>query len=500
VLRFLFRTPYITDAVVFIAGLLLVLAFAPFYLFPLAIVSPALLFLAWVQSTPGRAAWRGFLFGAGLFGGGVSWVYVSLHTFGNMSMPLAIFTVLLFVSLLSLYLAVLGWFQGRFFHGPAWLRVIVVMPALWILVEWWRGWFLSGFPWLNLGYSQSPSIAFNLAPWIGVYGVGYATAIMAGLLAWVLLNPKRYWVKALSAGAVLVLVVFLTGLADWTQPNGKPIKVALIQGNVSLAKKWDPDYLPYILQRYLALSRESGQPRLIVWPEAAIPTYLNRLDPGFIAQMRKEAKSANSTYIIGAIEQEQKGKQFKLYNSAVLIGQDSGTYRKRHLVPFGEFVPLRFLFNWLVQSVNIPMSDFSVGGNNQPQLTIAGQKIGISICYEDAFGEEVLRSLPAANLLVNISEDAWFGKSLASPQRLQMAQMRAREAGRMMVRAANTGITAVIDHTGKVVARSPQFQQQILLATVQPRTGATPYARLGNWPLISALTFLLVGVFWRRRR
>ena len=484
----------------FIAGLLLVLAFAPFYLFPLAIVSPALLFLAWVQSTPGRAAWRGFLFGCGLFGGGVSWVFVSIHTFGNMSMPLAIFTVLLFILFLSLYLAVLGWFQGRFFHGPAWLRVVVVMPALWILVEWWRGWFLSGFPWLNLGYSQSPSIAFNLAPWIGVYGVGYATAIMAGLLAWVLTNPKRVWAKALSAGAVLLLGIFFTGLADWTQPNGKPLKVALIQGNVSLAKKWDPGFRPYILQRYLTLSESGRTADIVIWPEAAIPIYLNQLDPTFIARLQQETKAYHNTYIFGVIEQERNGKHYRYYNSAVLIGQDQGVYRKRHLVPFGEFVPLRFLFNWLVQSVNIPMTDFSVGDNNQPLLTVDGQKIGISICYEDAFGEEVLRSLPAANLLVNISEDAWFGKSLASSQRLQMAQMRARETGRMMVRAANTGITAVIDHYGKVVARSPQFQQHVLLATVQPRTGATPYARLGNWPLISALTLLLVGLFWRRRR
>jgi len=472
------------DIAALIGGLLLPLAFSPFNLFPLAVFSPALLFVLWRHASPGRAAWRGFLYGVGMFGLGVSWVYVSMHHYGNMPAPLAGLATFLFVAGLSLYPSAAGWLQARFLSKHDSISLTVVLPALWVLFEWIRGWFLTGFPWLNLGYSQVGSWLGGYASWCGVYGVSLFVAISAGLLAWAAHEPEKFFRRALPMFIAIWAGGWLAGKTEWVQPTGKPLRVSLIQGNVSLASKWRPENRNAIIDRYFALSAEAPKSDLIIWPEAAVPAYLDEIDSSYLANLRRISQAAHVDFLIGVVERDKERRHY--YNSVVSISPHPGIYRKRHLVPFGEYAPLEPLFSWLMKNLHIPMSDFSPGPTDQPPLFAAGQKIGVSICYEDAFGEEVIRDLPQATLLVNVSEDAWFGDSFAPHQRIEMARMRAREAGRPMLRAANTGPSVVIDYRGNVIARSPQFQTYVLSASVQPMQGATPYVRLGNITVVLA--------------
>ena len=485
------------DAGAFVAGSSLPFAFSPFELFPLAVVAPALLFLVWQAVSPGRAAFRGFLFGLGMFGVGVSWVYVSMHHYGNMPAPLAGFAVLLFVAGLSIYPALVGWVQGRFFPNPGAWHYILVIPALWVLSEWTRGWFLSGFPWLHLGYSQVATPLAGYAPWLGVYGVSFFCAVSAGLLAGGLRAPAIFFRRLFPAFVLIWIVGWIAEQAEWVRPVDGPLRASLIQANVPLGSKWKPDNRRDIMERYMTLSAEAPRSDLIVWPESAIPAYLDEIDSGYLDNLRRAGRTADVDYLIGVVERDRDKRRY--YNAVISIGPSPGLYRKRHLVPFGEYPPLDPLFRWLMRNLQIPMSDFSPGPPVQPPLSAAGQPIGVSVCYEDAFGEEVIRSLPQASLLVNVSEDAWFGDSIAPHQRLQMARMRALETGRPMLRAANTGPSAVIDHRGVVVARSTQFQVQVLSAQVQPMQGVTPYISYGNWPVVVLLALVAGSAFWRSR-
>ncbi len=473
-------------------GLLLPLGFAPFDLFPLAVLSPVLLFVLWRDAAPGRAAVRGFLYGLGMFGLGVSWVYVSLHRYGNMPAPLAGLAVLVFVAGLSLYPALLGWMQARFFPARGAWHAILVLPALWVLGEWIRGWFLTGFPWLNLGYSQASSPLAGYAPWLGVYGVSFFCALSAGLLAAGARQPKKIFTRWLPLLVLIWAGGWLAGNVDWVQPAGNPLQVTLVQGDVPLDNKWRPENLRAILSRYFSMSAAAPRSDLIIWPEAAIPAYLDEIDPGDLTSLRRISHTAHVDFLIGVVERDRDRRRY--YNSVVSIGPQPGIYRKRHLVPFGEYTPRIPLLSWLMQSLQIPMSDFSSGPPEQPPLVAAGQKIGVSICYEDAFGEEVIRALPAATLLVNVSEDAWFGDSFAPSQRLQMARLRALETGRPMLRAADTGPSAVIDPRGRVTAQSPPFQVYALTASVQPMRGVTPYVRYGNLPVVIFVIALAAAV------
>lgn len=488
------------DAAAFAAGAILPLGFAPLAWFPLTILSLVALFALWLRASPARAAWRGFLFGFGMFAVGVSWVYVSLHNFGNMPMPLATFTVVLFCAGLALYPLLFGYLQAKLFSGSPRLRVLLVMPALWVMAEWMRAWFLTGFPWLNLGYSHIDTPLAGFAPWLGVYGVSLVVAMSAGLIVAAWSDRAHAWTRYVPALVVLWVGGWLAGQPSWVTPVDGTVRVALVQGNIALGRKWDPRERAAILERYGDLSERAADARVIIWPEAAIPTYLDRVDPEFLQRLRARARERNSEILAGVVERERAGNRTEVYNSVVRLDAETGTYRKRHLVPFGEFLPLPFLFQWFIDNFQIPMADFASGPRAQPLLTVAGQPVGISVCYEDAFGEEVIESLPRATLLINVSEDAWFGDSFAPHQRLQMARLRALEAGRPMLRAANTGPSALIDHRGKVVAESAQFRAETLVVTVQPMQGATPYVRVGNVAIVVLLVGMVAAAWMLGRR
>ncbi len=482
-----------------LAGLALPLAFAPFGLFPLAMVSLAVLFWLWREMSPRQAFLSGYLFGVGYFGLGASWVAVSMYRFGGMGVALSLLSTLLFVLVLAAFPAVTGWLYRRYFarfSRP--LRLLLVLPALWGLLEWTRGWILTGFPWLALGYSQTDSPLGGVAPVLGVYGIGWLVTLSAGLLLLAWQMPARRWLPLLALLGIWVLGAGLSQV-EWSAPAGEPLRASLIQGNVPQNLKWLPEQRQPTIDLYTRLSRQHwADSDIVIWPETALPAYYHQAER-FLQGLAAEAARHGSSLMLGLPVRPESAPD-TYYNSVVAVGEPVQFYNKHHLVPFGEYIPLKDLLGGLLDILQVPMADFSRGAAVQPPLVVAGQKIAVSICYEDAFGEEVIRALPQATVLVNVSNDAWFGDSLAPHQHLQMARMRSMETARPMFRATNNGISALIDHRGRVTARSPQFEVYVLSGSLQPRRGATPYVLGGNYSLlVLLLSSLLLAVVVQRR-
>ncbi len=478
-----------------VAGLLAPLAFAPFDFIPVIFVSLGGLFLVWRGASTREALRSGFLFGAGMFGVGVSWVYVSMHDFGGVSVPLAAFLTLLFVLFLALFPATVGWLQVRYFQQPGalWCNA-VMLSALWTLGEWCRGWIFTGFPWLAVGYSQVDAPLSGLAPIMGVFGVSWAVSFLAALLVYA--RGAKVWKVALPTLVVFISGAFALTLVEWATPAGAPIKVALLQGNVSQDLKWRPEQRQPTIDWYVENTRLSWGSDLIIWPETALPVFYHQARD-LLAALGQEARNASADVFIGMPVMNPRTQQY--YNSMVSVGGPEQIYSKQHLVPFGEYIPFAALLGGLMEFMQVPLPDFSTEPS-APVVRLAGYPMGVSICYEDAFGEEVINALPEAAVLINVSNDAWFGDSMAPHQHLQIARMRALETQRPMLRATNTGVTAVIDHHGKVVAQVPQFEAAVLRASVQPMTGVTPYARAGNTALIAVLMLLTMTVLLVVRR
>jgi apolipoprotein N-acyltransferase len=494
-LKAILQSPLAALAAALAAGALTVAGFAPPALFPLPFLTLACLLYFWLGAATPRAAFRtGFAFGAGLFGVGASWVYVSLHDFGMMPAPLAAIGTFAYCAILSLYPAAAGWCLARLRLGLL-ASAVFAFPALWTFFEWLRGWVFTGVSWLALGYSQVDSPLAGFAPLVGTYGVSFVTALCAGLLVVVVARSGK---ARLAGGVALVFAFGLGQLArqiDWTSPRGTPLKVALLQGNIPQDLKFQPDRYAATLATYKRLI-EASQGQLIVLPETAIPRFLDAVDPGYLRDIARIALERRADILAGVPIRDPDGRYF---NSVISVGTSPfQRYDKAHLVPFGEFVPPGF--SWIVKTFAIPLSDFSLGSRNPKPLALAGQLVAPNICWEDAFGEEIIRQLPEATLLVNVSNVAWFGDSLAPAQHLQIARMRALEAGRAMLRATNTGVTAIIDPRGKVVAKLPQFTEGILEGEVQGHSGATPYVRVGNYPIVLVCLALIVALVFHRVR
>lgn len=422
-----------------------------------------------------------------MFGIGVSWIQVSIHQFGLPVLTFSVTATALFIAFLALFPALPGYTVNRFFPEAGRARFLLVLPAAWTLMEWFRGWVLTGFPWLNLGYSQIDAPLAELAPVLGVYGVSLAVAWSAGAVCYACSSRER--LRYLLLLFPLWGGAWLMGKIAWTTPSSKPLEVALIQGNIAQALKWSPAKYQATLDRYMALSAPYWGMDLIVWPETAIPGFYSDSKP--VVERLKALSEITGTDVLIGVPFMASPDDKIYYNSVVQIGKQPYFYHKRHLVPFGEYLPLESILGRVFNFLEIPMSSFSAGAKGQPLLKAAGHPVGISICYEDAFGEEVIDALPEAGLLVNVSNDAWFGDSIAPHQHLEMAQMRALETGRYLLRATNTGISAIIDPRGKILARSPQFVAHALIVKATPYQGATPYVRFGNYPIVVALILLL---------
>lgn len=480
------------DLLALVSGGLLPLAFSPFDVWPLAIFFIALLLWLWQWSEPRQAAWRGGLFGIGAFSTGTYWVYISLHNFGNAPVAFAVLATFALILIMALYSALAGYLLARWTPRSSPSKWLLVAPALWTLLEWIRGWLFSGFPWLALGYSQTDSPLSGLAPYLGVFGVSWAVVVSAGLVLMVLTTP--HWRIKLLWGVVTVSLwigAWGVGKIAWVEPVGDPLRISLVQGNIAQDRKWRSDQLQQTLRLYANLSAQVAEDSdVVIWPETAIPVFYETVQE-FTRALHVKAQSMGVDYLIGVPSAPKQTDAF--HNSVVALGSNTPRlYHKRHLVPFGEYMPLRFLLDGFHQFVDIPMADFTPGSYQQPLLRAAGHLVGVSICFEVAFSNEIRTALPEARFLVNVSNDAWFGDSLAPPQHLQIARMRALEVSRYMARATNTGITAVINHQGQITARITPFSMQVLRSYVQPLKGMTPYGRVGDWGAITLLILSLV--------
>ncbi len=479
------------------SGALLMLSFAPSAQFWLAPLLVAPLLISALYSTPRSAAWHGFCFGCGLFLAGTYWFYVSIHVFGEAPLWIAMFLLLGLVFIMGLYYAATAWIICKLASGR--LALFVVMgPAVWVLVEWLRGWFLTGFPWMTLGYSQIDSPLSGIAPVAGVYAVSAALLLTtASLIAVVLCAPRQR-----AAFAILAVFPWILGFAlhqvEWTQPAGPAVRTTIVQGGVSQDQKWLPEQFARTLSLYRNATLGGQNHQLVVWPEVALPAAIDQVE-NYLASIEAELAVNNQSLVLGILERDFTTQA--IYNSVLMLnGRERQTYRKRHLVPFGEYFPVPdFVRNWM-RLMSLPNTDMTPGEAVQPLLeTASGEKLAVAICYEDAYGAEQLYALPDASVLINVSNDAWFGDTIAPHQHLEIARMRALEVGRYMVRATNNGVSAFVDDKGRILGSGPQFEFVSMTLDIPPMSGLTPYARVGNVPLVLGL-FAIVAAFAARMR
>ena len=477
--------------IAFVAGGLLPFAFAPINIFTLAFFMPAVLLFLWLKGSPGRAFWIGLCFGIGLFGVGSSWVYISIHTFGNASPWLAGGLTALLILVLSLYPAIQGYLIRKLWKNKSDAIVcLCVFPATWVLFEYIRSFLFAGFPFLFLGYTQTDNPLSGLAPLFGVYGLSLVVALISGALVLLTRRATRMQ-KLLPIGLIILCVAvgFSYHKHYWTKPVSKPIQMSLVQGNVSQQIKWEPKELMGIISKYKSLTEKQWDSRIIVWPEAAVPFFPDQL-PTFFDDMAAQAKQHDATLVIGA---PLMGTRTQLYyNGLLLLGDSHGSYRKRHLVPFGEYIPLQNIFGALMKKLDIPLSNLTPGPQQQAPLVIDGIPIAAFICYETAFPIETLHEMKGKQLGINIVDDAWFGHSFAAAQQLQMTQMRALETGRYIAVTANTGITAMINPFGQLTDALPIDKTGVLVVKATAMAGNTPLMRWGYYPVISLIILLLL--------
>jgi apolipoprotein N-acyltransferase len=485
----LFSNKLLGDAFALFSGAALTLAFAPFSIFPLAIISPAVLLCLWLNVTPRRAMLRGFLYGLGLFGTGVSWVFISIHTYGDAPIWLATLITCGFVAMLALFPALNGYLFNALFPKNTTTKQLCAFPALWVLFEWIRSWIFTGFPWLFLGYSQINSPLKGYAPLFSVYGVSLAVLLTSALLVNIFYNDRKYLFRNLILIIGIWFISFGSSLIPWTKPTGQPLKISLIQGNIPQNLKWTWEELTPTLQSYQQMTEKNWASNIIIWPEAAVPIPLHdALD--YLRTLHLEAKKHNTALITGIpIENQQKNGY---YNAVLTIGNGFGFYFKQHLVPFGEFTPLPKFIGRFLDQFHIPLPN-TVANTTQPGPILAhGLKIATFICYEIAFPELVLNDDGKIDMLLTVSNDAWFGRSIALAQHLEMAQMRSLEMGRPAAFVSNTGITAFILPDGKIQSRAPIEQAYVLTDMVQKTTGKTPWQYIGIDPILIILASLLM--------
>ena len=485
-----------------IAGTLTTLSFTPFDLWPLGLLSIALLYQGLRHLKGRQALWRGWCWGLGLFLSGVSWIYISIHVHGYASPPLAALLTGGLVAGLALIPALTAWLWVRWLRPAAspWLGSLG-FAALWVGQELFRSWFLTGFPWLYQGYAHTDTWLAGWAPLGGVWLLSFFTVLSACLLSeWTL---WRRLAQGLSATALLLAIWVggaLLAQVEWTEAVGEPLSVSLIQADIEQSRKWDPAHIDYTLATYRDMSyAQPADTDLIVWPETAVPVLSSSAMP-FVQAMAANLAQQGTTLITGIpLDELDDSGQLRIYNGIMVAGEQAHHYLKHKLVPFGEYVPLESWLRGLIAFFDLPMSSFSRGPLEQQPLRVGDYALAPFICYETVYPDFAARLAARSQLLITISNDSWFGESIGPLQHLQMARMRALEAGRWMIRGTNNGVTALIDHQGRITARIPQFQQLALHGYVQPRDGLTPWLRWGSWPLGTLVVLLLLLCAVKRR-
>jgi apolipoprotein N-acyltransferase len=493
--------PRLVVILALLAGAFVTLSLAPFNIWPAGIISCVIYSYLLCTCTSRQAVWRGWLYGFGLFGTGISWVYVSIHVHGHAGIPLALALTALFCAALALLHALFAWCYVKFVR-PLPGGMLVGFPALWVLFEWSRDWFLTGFPWLYLGYGHLDTWISGWAPVTGVFGLSFIVALTGTclFLAWRSRQPA-------SCVTYAVVIVTLWGGGAILKPtqwvakaSEKPLKVALVQPNIPQEHKWDPAWYQRIVQQL----EEATDPQLgrdiVIWPESAVPNYLQHAQD-FLGPLAERAKKHKTALITGIPYRPVAGGSY--YNSIASLGYGEGVYHKQRLVPFGEYVPLESWLRGAIAFFDLPMSSFSPGPAEQEPLRAGAYRVAPFICYEIVYGNLVAKQARNTDLIVTISNDTWFGNSIGPLQHLQIAQMRGREIGRYVLRGTNNGVSAIIDHQGNIVAKTERFVQTTLVGEAEVMLGETPFGSFGTLPIIAgcALCLLLMSLmyvgFWR---
>jgi apolipoprotein N-acyltransferase len=482
-----------------VAGLALPVSMAPFDWWPLSLISVALVFWLIADVVPSRALWLGYAYGIGKYGLGVSWVYVSIHQYGEASPPLAAFLVLLFVLGMSVFPAIMAFCYARWIRRTdAWVINAFGFAASWVLLEWLLTWFLTGFPWLFVGYAHLQTPLAGLAPVGSVLLVSFAAAVSACALAAALrVTGSMRW-SVLGIAAAPWLLGLAANTLSWVQP-GAHGTVALVQGNIPQSTKWDPATVQPILDTYRELSAPHWHHDLVIWPEAAVTLFQHQAT-GYLEEMARRAAAGGGALVLGLPTAARTDEGIAIYNSVVSIGNGSGTYSKHQLVPFGDYVPFERVLRGLIAFFDLPMSHAAPGPVGQAPLAGAGRQMAIAICYEIVYPQLVRDAARHSDVIVTVSNDTWFGSSIGPHQHMQKARMRALENGRYLLRATNNGITAIVDPAGRVTAAIPQFQAGVLTGDFRSMHGLTPFARTGTAPLVVLLMSLLAAAALVGRR
>ena len=482
-----------------LAGALVPLAFSPFDYWPVMLISTGLLFLLLNRADSTRShLWRGFLFGAGMYGTGVSWVYVSIQQFGGAPVPLAALLTALFVlALAAVFITPLAWLFSRLKVHCSEVKRVLLFAGLWVLFEWMRSWLLTGFPWLLSGYTLLDTPFSGLAPITGVYGLSLLVALISAATAAIIHNPRSKSLYSLLAVVVLLSAssVWIQG-KDWTTPvTSQPLTFSAVQGNISQNLKWDPGHLDRTVRTYTSLSANQWEKDFLLWPENSIPAFPQQL-PGLISALEDQATASDTALLIGAPWYNNG----PYYNSLFGLGKASGEYFKQKLVPFGEFVPLESVLRGMIAFFDLPMSSFSRGTTEQNGLTVKGHSLAPYICYEVVYPDFAARQAKGKDFLVTISNDTWFGKSIGPEQHFQMVRMRSLETGRYQLRATNDGITALIGPHGDIIKTIPRYKQGVLEGELSAMSGQTPFMRFGSWPVLFISAVLVIPALFRRKR
>ena len=465
-----------------VAGASLVCAFSPFSYWWLTFICPTVLYSNLANQTVRAASVLGFIFGLFFFGFGVPWTFNSIHEFGHAPLLLSAFLAGLMITVLALFPACVAgltvYLQANKHFN---VYSVISFACLWVVSEWIRGWLFTGFPWLLIGHVHHSGPLQGILPVFGSYGASWVTILLGCLLAVIVFSKANQKIIALAAIGVISISMYVINQITWTTADDEKLDVVLVQGNISQEMKWDRSKHSFIMEKYLQMSKRHLDADIIVWPETAIPTYYSMVKDSFIQKVGRIANENNQDYLIGVFTYDSENNH--VYNSVMTLGSELSFYRKQHLVPFGEYLPFRGILTFLDRYIDLPMADIS-SGEGRPLVRLKGYPVGTSICYEAVYGNEVIRAMPEAKFLINVSNDAWFGDSLAPHQHLEITRSRAVETGRFLLRATNTGISAVIDPKGKIINKSVQFEDDVVRATISPYSGATLYARWGNWGIM----------------
>ena len=487
-------------------GAAFTLTFAPFNLWYLALIlmPSTLLMLAKLAQHKRGLFWPAWWFGLGYFGVGISWVHVSIAQFGGIPLIASLALMLLLCGYLALFPALTFYLLQRFFKLPQWP---LALPLLWLFTEYCRAHFLTGFPWLSIGYSQTNSILSEWMPIVGEIGLS-ALLILASASLAIGLMQKRYYLAALPMLTLLVSSMSLQHVA-WTSPNKETRSVALVQGNIEQSMRWQPELDQITIDKYLALTEPFWGYDLIIWPEAAIPK-LEIMSTEVLQYIDNKATATGSGFVTGVVDYNINSKV--AYNSLISMGIDksinSEPYRyqhnkrfsKHHLLPIGEFVPFENLLRPLAPIFDLPMSSFTRGDYVQSNLIVGNTQLSPAICFEIAFPKQVSANISAqSDAIITVSNDAWFGDSHGPHQHLQIAQARAKEFGLPVLRATNNGVTAVIDHQGNISHQIEQFTDAVLHADIRLTDGATPYQTLSDIPIwVFTSVLFAIAIFIKR--